>query len=90
VSAGEEYAGPAVLVAGGTTVSATVRLRGHVDPIDGLFHWYGRLGADPALDALGNGAKVILRTDHGEAPGRLCDLDPWGRLRIEGTGPAPF
>lgn len=90
MSAGEEYAGPAVLVAGEAAVPVIVRLRGHVDPIDGLFHWYGRLDADPAVDALGNGARVTLRTGHGEASGRLRDVDPWGRLRIEGTGPAPF
>lgn len=90
MSAGDEYAGPAVLITDEVGVQVAVRLRGHFDPIDGRFHWYGRLDADPAVAALGNGAKVILRTDHGEAPGRLCDLDPWGRFRIEGTGPAPF
>lgn len=90
MSAGEEYAGPAVLVAGEITIPATVRLRRHFDPIDGLFHWYGRLDADPAVDALGNGARVILRTGGGEAPGHLRDVDPWGRFRVEGTGAAPF
>ena len=38
----ERYDGPAHI--GETEVE--VRLRGHFQPIDGLFHWWGRIGAD--------------------------------------------
>ena len=42
---GEEYAGPARIGATGVEVS----LRGHFQPIDGRFHWWGRIGTDPDL-----------------------------------------
>lgn len=85
--AGAEYAGPVSVVAGETVVEVDATLRGAFQPIDGRFHWYGRLGA---TDALASGATVTLRTAHGEATGRLSDLDPWGRLRVAGTGRPPF
>jgi hypothetical protein len=33
---------------------------------------------------------VRLRTPHGEVETALSDVDPWGRPRVEGTGPPPF
>lgn len=83
---GEQYDGPARI--DGTGVQ--VRLRGHFQPIDGHFHWWGRIGADPALDTRSSGATVTLDTPHGSADGRLSDIDPWGRFRIAGTGTPPF
>ena len=88
--AGVEYAGPVELVAGERKIEVTATLRGEFQPIDGRFHWYGRLAASADLDAVGSGATVTLRTDHGQATGRLSDVDLWGRLRISGTGPPPF
>lgn len=85
--AGAEYDGPVTVVSGGAEVVLDARLRGAFQPIDGRFHWYGRLGA---TDALTSGDPVTLRTEHGQAQGRLSDLDPWGRLRITGTGHPPF
>lgn len=83
----EVYDGPADV--GGVTVD--VRLRGHFEPIDGHFHWYGRVASDTALAARhASGSAVLLTTPHGEAEGRLSDLDPWGRYRIAGTGRPPF
>ena len=65
-----------------------MRLRGHFEPIDGRFHWWGRVGADEALDDQHDpGASVTLATPHGEATGRLSDVDPWGRFRISGNRP---
>ncbi len=37
----EQYDGPATVA--GTPVE--VRLRGHFEPIDGRFHWWGRIGS---------------------------------------------
>lgn len=84
---GEEYAGPATVVAGDLSAELRADLRGGFQPIDGRFHWYGRLGACPDLVA---GRTVTLRTEHGTAEGRLSDVDPWGRLRITGVGRPPF
>ena len=78
----EQYDGPARI--GGTEVD--VRLRGHFEPIDGHFHWWGRVAADDALAEQTSGAEVTLVTPYGEATGRLTDVDPWGRFRVSGTG----
>ena len=83
---GESYEGPARV---GTT-PVVVRARGHFEPIDGLFHWWGRIAHDPALGAGLSGTTATLETPHGSADGRLSDVDPWGRLRIGGTGHPPF
>jgi hypothetical protein len=86
-TSGESYDGPAHI--GSTEV--TVRLRGHFEPIDGRFHWWGRVGADTALDTEHTpGVQVTLVTPHGEATGKLSDVDPWGRFRVSGTGRPPF
>lgn len=72
-------------------VRVEVTLRGHFEPLDGRFHWYGRIAADDALAARhANGATVVLTTPHGRAEGRLSDVDPWGRYRISGTGRPPY
>lgn len=87
---GEAYDGPAVVL-GSPDVPVSVRLRGRFEPIDGHFHWFGRLSPDPALaDQHGPGGRVVLRTPHGEAEARIADLDPWGRFRVTGTGRPPF
>jgi len=98
----EAYAGPAVLVVEhsedgehgehGEHVEhpVTVTLRGAFQPLDGHFHWYGRIAADPALATVRGGSAVVLRTPHGEASGKVADLDPWGRFRVSGTGRPPF
>jgi hypothetical protein len=85
----ESYDGPARLgnLEGGVEVE--VRLRGHFQPIDGRFHWWGRIGRDTELPHAA-GVTVTLETPHGRAEGRLSDVDPWGRFRITGTGRPPF
>jgi hypothetical protein len=86
----ESFTGPATLVAGDTRIEVAADLRGRFEPIDGRFHWYGRLATSPALDAIGSGSRVTLTTAHGSAEGRLSDVDPWGRPRITGLGAPPF
>ncbi len=82
----EQYDGPARV----GQVEVEVRLRGHFQPIDGRFHWWGRIATDPALAQHASGSTVTLETPHGAAQGRLSDVDPWGRFRISGTGKPPF
>jgi hypothetical protein len=84
---GEHFSGPAEIRVGQAAVEVEVELRGGFQPIDGHFHWYGRVGGD---DRLASGDRVTISTDHGTADGRLSDVDPWGRLRIAGTGQPPF
>ncbi len=89
---GEAYAGPASLaVDDDTAIEVEVQLRGHVDPNDGRFHWYGRIAPDETLAATHrSGTTLALRTPYGMAAGKIADVDPWGRFRITGLGTPPF
>jgi cation diffusion facilitator CzcD-associated flavoprotein CzcO len=86
------YRGAAILEAGGLRRDVRVELRGYFQPIDGRYHWYGRIAADPALaEALRGGrVKGTLTTPEGAAPADVGDPDPWGRYRVEGTSTPPF
>jgi hypothetical protein len=86
------YTGPATLVLNDREVPVDVDLRGHFQPIDGRYHWYGRLAANDELDELVAGRKrtAVLRTDTGEATGEVSDQDPWRRYRITGVSTPPF
>ena len=89
------FEGSAELVLGpgdvpGDTVPVRVALRGAFQPIDGRFHWYGRIAATDLLPDSLSGREVVLRTSYGEGVGRLSDVDPWGRHRISGIGRPPF
>lgn len=79
-----------VLLPGKDPIPVHVTLAGAFQPIDGRFHWYGRIAVTDQLPADLSGASVILRTAYGDAVGRLSDIDPWGRHRISGTGKPPF
>ncbi|MBP2370783.1 DUF4873 domain-containing protein [Pseudonocardia parietis] len=87
----EGYRGPATLVVGGRTLDVEVLLDSRHEPFDGRLHWSGRVLAHPALGELldaGGGAEI--RTPGHTAVGTLSDPDPWGGLRIAGTGHPPF
>ena len=87
----EGYDGPAEVLTDAGTIPVEVTLRGLFQPIDGRYHWYGRIARDDRVTALGAaGATVVVRTSEGEAAGRLSDEDPWGRCRVAGTGRPPF
>lgn len=89
----DDYRGTAVVFTADSEVTVDgVVLRGHFEPIDGRFHWYGRLPAHEDVTELAGGRKkeVVLRTPEGEAVGTLSDPDPWNRYRIAGLGRPPF
>lgn len=71
-------------------VPVEISLRGAFQPLDGRFHWYGRIAPSDRLPSSLSGREVVLRTPYGEGAGRLSDVDPWGRHRISGTGRPPF
>ncbi len=86
------YRGPATLIIDGRELPVKVELRGHFQPIDGRYRWYGRVRPDAELSALVGGRKraAVLRTPLGEAEGELSDPDPWDRYRITGASTPPF
>ncbi|GAA2800273.1 DUF4873 domain-containing protein [Crossiella cryophila] len=88
----EGYQGSATLLVAGRELPVEVRLRGHFEPIDGRYHWYGRIAAHTELTDLVQRSRpeATLRTPVGEAAGEVSDQDPWGRYRITGLGRPPF
>lgn len=86
------YAGPATLEVDGTEYDVHVTLLGHFEPLDGRFHWYGRVAVHAELHEALDGRKRPTRvtTPVGAADGELSDVDPWGRYRIAGVSTPPF
>lgn len=86
------YQGDAILEAGQLRRQVRVRLRGYFQPIDGRYHWYGRIEADAQLAEALRGARVVgtLTTPQGSASAEIGDPDLWGRYRVEGTSTPPF
>lgn len=88
------YSGPAKLrlADGAASFEVQAELRGKFEPIDGRYHWYGRLAADAALAAaIPRGrASGTLSTPSGTAECELSDPDPWLRFRISGVSTPPF
>ncbi|MGW3542560.1 DUF4873 domain-containing protein [Nocardia niigatensis] len=90
--AAPDYSGAALLDAPGTEVAVQVTLTGHLDPIDGQFHWHGRISATDGTELPDPGHGQVFLTVPGgaPAPGVLQERDPWGNLRIAGIGAPPF
>lgn len=90
--AGPEYSGPALLDAPGGDLPVTVVLGGYLDPIDGKFHWYGRVSAAEGVELPdpGRGQVFLMLPGGRPARGILQERDPWGNLRITGVGTPPF
>ncbi len=86
-----EFSGSAVLSAGGRTESVQVHLNGHFEPLDGRYHWYGRVVGDVVGFKKPNGSPLVLTIGDGpETPAALAEEDPWGNYRITGVGAPPF
>jgi cation diffusion facilitator CzcD-associated flavoprotein CzcO len=86
------YEGPATLAVGGVRVDVQVRLRGHFQPIDGRYHWYGRVEPNDSLPGLAGPGRThaVLTTPEGSATCELSDPDPWQRYRIAGVSTPPY
>lgn len=89
----EGYRGSAVLASGDHRIPVTVALAGHSEPIDGRYHWYGRITADDDVTALRRPGRepVTLTLPEGKpVPAKLAEVDPWGSVRVTGVGPPPY
>jgi hypothetical protein len=88
------YRGPIRVHLGDTIVEVEGQLHGFFQPIDGSYHWYGRLSPDERLSAQvaerGRSTIEISVGDGSRAPARLGERNPWGGHRITGTGAPPF
>jgi hypothetical protein len=84
------YTGEATLTLDDKELTVEVVLRGNFEPVDGRYHWYGRIQPHADLPVGSRKPDAVLKTPHGEAKGTLSDPDTWGRYRITGTSRPPF
>lgn len=86
------YSGELTIRIGADEVRVHGTLRGQFDPIDGHYHWYGRLAPDDGLTGRAARAPLEVRvvTPEGQGEAKMGDVDMWGRLRVAGIGRPPF
>ncbi|MEU8072736.1 MULTISPECIES: DUF4873 domain-containing protein [unclassified Micromonospora] len=72
----------------------TVRLHagGRFEPVDGRYHWAGRVEPEPRLVRLLRSGRrdVEVRIGERATRARLTEVDPWGGVRITGVGTPPW
>ncbi|MGV0873727.1 DUF4873 domain-containing protein [Mycolicibacterium sp. XJ879] len=84
------YDGPAAIRVNNMDHSVRVRLTGHLDPIDGRYHWRGMvLGWTPDA-ALRLPQQVSVCVDGRTAMGHLTEVTPWGTHCVAGVGAPPY
>ncbi len=83
----EIYDGPATLTIGADDHRVQVRLTGHIDPIDGKYHWQGMIFGATELPT--GSRPVAIRTDAARAQARITEETPWG-YSIAGVGAPPY
>ncbi|GIH09554.1 hypothetical protein Rhe02_76210 [Rhizocola hellebori] len=67
------------------TFEVQARMLGRVEPVDGRYHWDGRIEPDERIAALVRSGARQARLD-GVAV-RLTEVDPWGGVLVRGTRP---
>jgi cation diffusion facilitator CzcD-associated flavoprotein CzcO len=84
------YDGDATLAIADAVHPVRVRLRGHLDPIDGRYHWQGTVFSSLPDDALKLTRGVTLTVGERSVPARIVEQTPWGTHSIAGVGAPPF
>jgi Domain of unknown function (DUF4873) len=84
----EVYDGQAAVRIDGQERDARVRLTGHVEPIDGRYHWQGMLFAD--LHETKLPMLVTVRVGLNSAEARIVERTPQGGYSVVGVGAPPF
>jgi Domain of unknown function (DUF4873) len=84
------YAGPATLTLADTSQQVQVRLAGHVDPIDGQYHWQGTIFDELPTDLMTKTRTVRLAVGELSASARITEKTTQGTHSIAGVGAPPF
>jgi hypothetical protein len=74
----------------GSDILTRVRLTGHLDAIDGRYHWQGTVFEALPDAARGRSAGVTLTIEDRTAAARIVEQTPWGTHMIAGVGDPPF
>jgi hypothetical protein len=83
------YDGPATVRTGQDARVVRVRLAGHVDPIDGRYHWQGTVFDDLPCDVR-LPQQITVTVDHHHAQARIVERPPQGGYSVAGVGAPPF
>lgn len=83
------YDGPATVRIGDDERTVRVRLAGHVDPIDGRYHWQGTV-FDELPDDTKLPLQVTVAIDDQHTPARIVERPPQGGYSVAGVGAPPF
>ncbi|MGH3594519.1 MAG: DUF4873 domain-containing protein [Mycobacterium sp.] len=84
------YDGAATLTLADSCWQVRVRLTGHVDPIDGKYHWQGTVFDQLPANLLTRARTVNLAVGERSAPARITEETPQGTHSIAGVGAPPF
>ncbi len=84
----EVYDGPATVRIGDGEHGVRVRLTGHLEPIDGRYHWQGTVFDAPPDTKLPQ--PVTLTVGGRTAEARIIERTPWGSYSVVGVGAPPF
>jgi hypothetical protein len=83
----EVFDGPVRVRIGDDEFDARARLAGHLDPIDGRYHWQGTLFGELAEELVSRTVTVGIGDRH--ADGRITERTPSG-YSVTGVGAPPF
>lgn len=85
----DTYDGAATLTIAGSDHPVRVRLTGHLDPIDGRYHWQGTVFS-PLTAAAKQARTATLTVGKRSAPARIVEQTPWGTHSVAGVGAPPY
>ena len=84
------YDGPAAVRVDETEHAVRVRLTGHLDPIDGRFHWRGMVFELSREAAARLPQRVDVSIGSRTAQASLTEVTPWGTFSVVGVGAPPY
>lgn len=87
----ETYDGEATLTIAGDRHPVRARLAGHLDPIDGQYHWQGTIFGFFLPDEVVQQSRTsTLTVGERSAPARIVEKTPWGTHSVAGVGAPPY
>lgn len=84
------YDGPAEMRIADVDHAVRVRLTGHLDPIDGHYHWRGMVFELRSDHGLRMPQPVSVTIGSRIAEAQLTEVTPWGTHCVAGVGAPPY
>jgi hypothetical protein len=84
------YDGAATLTVADACQQVRVRIAGHIDPIDGQYHWQGTLFGQFSADVLARVRTVTLTVGERSVSARIIEETSQATYSIAGVGAPPF